>query len=199
MGTDSSATASFKCRSGPDAPRPISRLAQASTPRPDTQLFGRSLSQYAQEAARLHIERIYADVPDQPLPVNTLTHVGYRTYSRQTIWRLSAQGVEDYTRGNNVEIRPQVKADEWALKQFYRRIVPEAIPISRGHGVLGDAASADSGLVAWRRHSTYLLVERGEVRARFRSHRAETAIGFSSGLTISIPTRPLFTNCCASR
>jgi len=143
----------------------IARLAPGlDTPTGHPAIWEKLLSQYAQEAARLHIERIYADVPDQPLPVNTLTHVGYRTYLRQTIWRLSAQGVEDYTRGDNVEIRPQVKADEWALKQLYRRIVPEAVQLAEGMAS-GDALRPP--ILDWWHggaYSNYLLVERGEVR-----------------------------------
>ncbi len=142
----------------------VTRLAPGlDTPTGHPAIWEKLLSQYAQEAARQQIERIYIDVPDQPLPVNTLSHVGYRTYLRQTIWRLSAHGVEDYTRGVSAEIRPQAKADEWALKQLYRRIVPEAVQLAEG--MTSDSALRPPILDWWHggAYGNHLLIERGEV------------------------------------
>lgn len=56
--------------------------------------------------------RIYADVLDQPLPVNIFAGVGFHVYSRQTIWRLFSPTVESYSHLVTASIRPQVVADE---------------------------------------------------------------------------------------
>ena len=82
-------------------------------------------------AAQQAIARIYADAPDQPLPVHTLGHVGFRAYTRETIWRLNVpHGVETYP--VTAEIRGQTKADEWALQELYRHTVPEAVRLAEG-------------------------------------------------------------------
>ena len=55
-------------------------------------IWQKLLSHAINEAPHQGLARLYADVPDQPLPVNTFSHVGFRVYTRQTIWRLSAVG-----------------------------------------------------------------------------------------------------------
>ena len=141
----------------------IARLAPGlDTPSGHPVIWERLLSQFAQEAVQQHIERLYVDVPDQPLPVNTLGHVGFRSYLRQTLWRLNAYGVEDYSRLISAEIRPQTKADEWALKQLYRRTVPEAVQLAEG--MVTDSALRPPILDWWYggAYSSYVLVEQGE-------------------------------------
>lgn len=82
-------------------------------------------------AAQQSIARIYADAPDQPLPVHTLGHVGFRSYARETIWRLNyPSDLEEYpvTAG----VRQRTKADEWALQELYRHTVPEDVRLAEG-------------------------------------------------------------------
>ena len=55
-------------------------------------IWEKLLSHHTYEAANRRIERIYADVPDQPLPVSTFTHAGFRTYDRQTTLAAHATG-----------------------------------------------------------------------------------------------------------
>ena len=50
-------------------------------------IWEKLLSHYSSEATQQKIARIYADVPDQPIVVNTLMHVGFRVYTRQTVGR----------------------------------------------------------------------------------------------------------------
>ena len=58
-------------------------------------IWEKLLSFYIQEAAQQKIARVYVDVPDQPLPVGSFTHVGFQVYARQTIWRLHDYGTQD--------------------------------------------------------------------------------------------------------
>ena len=50
-------------------------------------IWTKLLSHLAHEAPSLAIDRLYADVPDQPLLVNTFAGVGFQPYCRQTVWR----------------------------------------------------------------------------------------------------------------
>ena len=90
------------------------------------------LSAYLHDVMAQGAQRIYADVLDQPLPVNTLAGVGFYAYSRQTIWRLFTPTVESYSHLVTASIRPRVDADEWALSQLYAHSVPEAVQNSEG-------------------------------------------------------------------
>ena len=61
-------------------------------------IWEKLLSYQTYEAAKQKVERIYADVPDQPLPVNTFAQTGYRVYDRQSIWRMTPEGTEEFSR-----------------------------------------------------------------------------------------------------
>jgi hypothetical protein len=88
------------------------------------------------EAPQQGLARIYADVPDQPLLVNTFGHVGFRVYTRQTIWRLAAAGVEAFTGRVAPTLRPQTREDEWALQRLYARVTPG--PVQQAEGMRTD-------------------------------------------------------------
>jgi len=101
-------------------------------------IWHKLLSYYIHEASSQGLERIHADVPDQPLPVNTFAGVGFQAFCRQTIWRLfavDASAVAESngaTRRTSLEVRPAGLADEWALSELYRKTVPE--PVRRAEG-----------------------------------------------------------------
>ena len=106
------------------------------TPRGHPAIWEKLLSHYNAVAAQQQIARIYVDVPDQPLPVNTFSHVGFRTYTRQTIWRLARHELTTYPHPVSdlpwAQIRPQTKVDEWALRQLYARTVPQSVQAAEG-------------------------------------------------------------------
>ncbi|MBK8047015.1 MAG: hypothetical protein IPK16_07755 [Anaerolineales bacterium] len=83
------------------------------------------LSAYLHDAMELGIERIYVDVLDQPMFVNTFCTVGFQTYSRQTIWRLFAPPLESVVSQGSAMIRPATPADDWAVSQLYGHTTPE--------------------------------------------------------------------------
>lgn len=90
------------------------------------------LSHYSNEAAQQKIARLYIDAPDQPLPVTTFTHVGFRVYTRQTIWRLTTFPVQDLAQTGASSIRRQVPSDEWALQRLYARMSPAHVQQAEG-------------------------------------------------------------------
>jgi hypothetical protein len=99
------------------------------------------LSAYLHDVTAQGVLRIYADVLDQPLPVNTFAGVGFHAYSRQTIWRLFTPTVESYSHLVTASIRPQVAADEWALSQLYAHCTPAAVQVAEGWpGPAGEGA-----------------------------------------------------------
>jgi hypothetical protein len=97
------------------------------------------LSAYLHDVTAQGIMRIYADVSDQPLPVNTFAGVGFQAYGRQTIWRLFTPTVESYRQKVKASVRYRTDADEWALTQLYRRSVPDLVRQAEGcNGLSGE-------------------------------------------------------------
>ncbi len=126
-------------------------------------IWEKLLSHYSNEAAKQHIARIYADVPDQPLLTNTFMHVGFRIYTRQTVWRLSAHHVEAFNHSHEATIRPQQSEDDWALQRLYTQITPA--PVQQAEGFQTDSALAPPILDWWQPfgYSNYVLEEAGSL------------------------------------
>lgn len=91
--------------------------------------------------------RLYADVPDQPLLVNTFGHVGFGVYARQTLWRLTANEV--LAQPNALQdapgVRPVQRSDEWELIRLYARVTPR--PVQAAEGVVD--ANARPPILDW--------------------------------------------------
>ena len=99
------------------------------------------LAAYLHDVKAEEIQRIYADVSDQPLPVSTFAGVGFHSYSRQTIWRLFTPTAESYSHLVTASIRPALPADEWALSRIYAHSVPQPVQAAEGClGLQGDGA-----------------------------------------------------------
>lgn len=127
----------------------ITFLAPAlDTPRGHPAIWEKLLTHYVHEAASQKIYRIYADVPDQPLPVHSFTQSGFKIYTRQTIWRFNrhnssmVEEAADKLLGDKSSsessidsiftIRPLMKQDEWALLRLYDRITPKDVQHAEG-------------------------------------------------------------------
>lgn len=135
-------------------------------------IWEKLLSHYNAEATQQQIARIYVDVPDQPLPIATFSHVGFKVYARQTIWRLNPYGVEDFSgagviassRGAPAMIRAQTKVDGWALQRLYYETVPRPVQIAEGmHAENG----AKPPILEWRHAGTcssFVLEEASEIK-----------------------------------
>jgi hypothetical protein len=126
-------------------------------------IWEKLLSHYNGVAAQGQIARIYVDVPDQPLPVNTFCQVGFRTYARQSIWRLARHDLTAYPHPISAKIRSQSKADEWALRSLYTRTVPKSV--QEAEGIIGPTPTTPP-IVEWGHVgacSSYVLEERGDL------------------------------------
>lgn len=95
-------------------------------------IWEKLLAHYTAIAAQQQIVRLYVEAPDQPLSIHTLSHVGFRSYARQTIWRLPHHQLAGRTHSISADIRPRSKADDWALQQLYMRTVPKAVQMAEG-------------------------------------------------------------------
>jgi hypothetical protein len=142
----------------------ITSLAPAlDTARGHPAIWEKLLSHYNSIAAQQQVARIYVDVPDQPLPVNTFSHVGFRTYTRQSIWRLARHELTTYPHPITAKIRPQNKADEWALRMLYARTVPQSVQSAEGTN--GPTPATPPILDWWQVGAcgNYVLEQRGDV------------------------------------
>ena len=147
----------------------INLLAPAlDTPSGHPAIWEKLLSFTITEASQYQIERIYVDVPDQPLLVNSFAHVGFSVYTRQTIWRLQAhevegQGFESTDSQRTGIIRPAVAEDEWALQRLYAQVTPGSVRQAE----CGDGQDESKAPILFDRVagicSRYVLVEAGEI------------------------------------
>ncbi len=123
------------------------------------------LSHYINETIALNaanpstgVQRIYADVPDQPLLVQTLGQVGFSIYARQTIWRMtdweqslawfrnggpprggaalktSHAGNGFHARSAEMQVRTATRDDEWSLRRLYSQATPRKVQAAEGTG-----------------------------------------------------------------
>jgi len=110
----------------------IIQLAPAlETPHGHPAIWQKLLAHYFQEVAQQQIERVFADVPDQPLPVTTFAQAGFKVYTRQTIWRLTDEQVSRQQPANG-HFRLQRAEDEWALTRLYGQVTPQAVQQAEG-------------------------------------------------------------------
>ena len=126
------------------------------------------LSHYSNEAAQQKITRIYLDAPDQPLPVTTFTHVGFRVYTRQTIWRLNSLHVPTFTPSTVGSIRLQTQQDEWALQRLYARMSP--IHVQQAEGMQA-GNTVKSPILAWWQtniRKSFILEKQGDIQGCIR-------------------------------
>lgn len=137
------------------------------TPTGHPAVWEKLLSHYLHEAMHHAILRVYADVPDQPLLVNTFAHVGFNVYQRQTIWRLVAfdagSVTEDVLHDPSVTVRPQEAVDEWALLRLYERVTPRSVQMAEGG--LGESPVRPPFLERWGVGDTrsFVLLVDGEI------------------------------------
>ncbi|MBW7881208.1 MAG: hypothetical protein H3C34_00995 [Caldilineaceae bacterium] len=95
-------------------------------------IWSKLLSHYLHEVIHQSIERIYADVPDQPLPVNIFAGCGFQPYCRQTVWRLHTPPDLDLSVPGSLAIRPQRSDDAFGLLQLYTATVPKRVREAEG-------------------------------------------------------------------
>ncbi|MBP7962164.1 MAG: hypothetical protein KBG20_17395 [Caldilineaceae bacterium] len=105
-------------------------------------IWQKLLPHAVQEAANLGISRVFVDLPDQPLPIETFCQVGFTVFTRETVWRLSRpRGTSDLW----PDVRPQTAQDEWGMTQLYGRAVPK--PVQQAEGAFSDERGYRSPIV----------------------------------------------------
>ena len=133
------------------------------TPRGHPAIWEKLLSHYLSEVTEQQVSRLYVDAPDQPLLVNTFSHVGFRVYTRQTIWHLAANRLESFAAPASDLIRPQRSVDEWGLRKLYGRVTPPQVQQAEGQQVhdLIDPPILDSWQAIARQ--SYVLAHSDEI------------------------------------
>lgn len=126
----------------------ILSLAPAlDTPRGHPAIWKKLLSHYLHEATQQNVARVFVDVPDSPLPVQTVQQAGFVPYTKETIWRRQSLRQLSLSTGERLatvttlqgQVRPRRRADEWDLQLLYQRTVPkpvqqaEAASLTAGH------------------------------------------------------------------
>lgn len=137
-------------------------------------------------AAQQNIARIYVDAPDQPLPVHTLSHVGFRSYARETIWRLNHPATAAHP--VHGEVRSRTKGDEWALQELYRRTVPEDVRLAEG--MHSEQALRPPILDWWGPGALTSLVleQRGDVRGAVQVVQGQAGVWLQLWADLDDPT-----------
>ena len=109
------------------------------------------------------IVRIFCNVTDLPLPINTLAGSGFQIYGRETIWRLFSPTAESFHTEIVAEIRLMQPEDEWGLTQLYMNTVPAQV--QQAEGWSGDPERVLPMLTTWcaSRGATYVMLEQGNV------------------------------------
>ena len=83
-------------------------------------IWQKLLTYSAQHIFRKNVCRLFSDLPDQPLLVNTFRQAGFAPLTPVTIWRLDSAPRAP----SAVNLRPQQPADAPELEKLYQRITP---------------------------------------------------------------------------
>ncbi len=89
-------------------------------------IWHKLLAESALSLADQQFRRLYSELSDQPLLVNTFMQAGFHLYARETVWRL-VTSPPGWLPPDVSALRPQTDQDKWALEQLYARITPEAV------------------------------------------------------------------------
>jgi hypothetical protein len=106
-------------------------------------IWQKLLSQSVQELVDRQINRLYSDLPDQPLVVNTFKQAGFQLYARETIWRLATLP-HNWPLSSPSPVRLQRPEDNWNLTRLYSRITPLSVQQAEGVVVLDVKEYADN-------------------------------------------------------
>ncbi len=89
-------------------------------------IWQKLLTYSAQQIVRQKVGRLFSDLPDQPLPVNTFRQAGFVVLTRVTVWRVGTRR----TAGENAapeRLRKQNASDALELERLYGRITPAGV------------------------------------------------------------------------
>lgn len=83
----------------------------------------------AHDLVGMGVDRLYGDIPDQPLLVNTLKQAGFSLFARETIWRLVTPAPHR-SLPSSPEVRPMQPSDRWELQRLYLRVTPADVRVA---------------------------------------------------------------------
>ena len=106
-------------------------------------IWQKLLSQSIQDLTDRRIARLFADLPDQPLVVNTFKQAGFQLYARETIWRLAVLPAH-WSLPSAAPIRLLHPEDAWNLTRLYNRITPSHVRQAEGSLTINDKEYVDS-------------------------------------------------------
>ena len=86
-------------------------------------IWQKLLTYSAQHIFRQNVCRLFSDLPDQPLLVNTFRQAGFAPLAQVTVWRLDSAPLAP----SDANLRPQRPADAPELEKLYQRITPLSI------------------------------------------------------------------------
>jgi len=135
-------------------------------------IWNKLLAHFVHVAGASHIERIYADAPDQPLLVNTFAAVGFEPFTRQTVWRCFDPDVTLHRRDIALLARPRSAVDDWDLRRLYRKSTPERVRMAEGCGNEGDAAFPSQENLPSEQNVLYVVREGGDLTGAFAMTRS---------------------------
>jgi hypothetical protein len=110
--------------------RPHSREADVTllspaldAPQGHPAIWQKLLTYSAKNIFTKNVCRLFSDLPDQPLLVNTFRQAGFTPLTQVTIWRLDSAQLAP----SDSTVRPQQAADTPDLEQLYQRITPKPV------------------------------------------------------------------------
>ena len=110
--------------------RPHSREADVTllspaldAPQGHPAIWQKLLTYSAKNIFTKNVCRLFSDLPDQPLLVNTFRQAGFTPLTQVTIWRLDSAQLAP----SDSTVRPQQAADAPGLEQLYQRITPKPV------------------------------------------------------------------------
>lgn len=126
-------------------------------------IWQKLIAHFTQEAVQSGVRRVYIAAPDEPTITHTLNSVGFRAYSRQTVWRLLGGLPENKPQIDHSQMRLQCVGDEWGLIRLYAQSTPKPVQLAEGaHGekyvkppILDHRAT--------KAEKSYVLVEDGRI------------------------------------
>ena len=89
-------------------------------------IWQKLLTYSAQQIVRQKVGRLFSDLPDQPLPVNTFKQAGFTVLTRVTVWRVGTRRPAP-DEPAPAALRPQKAGDAPELERLYCRITPRQV------------------------------------------------------------------------
>lgn len=126
-------------------------------------IWQKLLAHFTHVAMESGVRRIYIAAPDEPTIAQTLNSVGFRAYSRQTVWRLVGGLTEYLPLIDYGQMRLQCVGDEWGLIRLYSQSTPKTVQLAEGAHSDKEAKPPILDHRATHADKSYVLVEKERI------------------------------------